>query len=274
MEMDKLVRAVDAVKEAGIVAQVGTQLRSLPGIMGAREFFRSGVMGKLSRVEECRNSQQPYWYRYLRDVKPEDVDWQEFLGDRPMRPFRPDVYSAWYGYYDFSHGPIPNLGAHFIDIVHFVTGTTFPESCVCLGDTFTWKDEHKFTVPDCIQATWIYPEGFLVSSSNNMGHGMGNVRNFYGDKGMMKMSNWGKPVYSDEGAPRGDGTINGEHPVKPVECPDHFLNWLQCIRSGETPLAPIEAGYQHAVAVLMAMVSFETGRKTTYDRENRIILAV
>ena len=33
-EFDKLVRAVDAVKEAGIVVQVGTQLRSLPSIVG------------------------------------------------------------------------------------------------------------------------------------------------------------------------------------------------------------------------------------------------
>ena len=31
-EMDKLVRAVDAVKQAGVIVQVGTQLRSLPGV--------------------------------------------------------------------------------------------------------------------------------------------------------------------------------------------------------------------------------------------------
>ncbi len=35
MEMDKLVRAVDAVKAAGTVVQVGTQVRSFPGIVGA-----------------------------------------------------------------------------------------------------------------------------------------------------------------------------------------------------------------------------------------------
>lgn len=40
MDMDKLIRAVDAVDEAGVVVQVGTQLRSLPGIMGARELYR------------------------------------------------------------------------------------------------------------------------------------------------------------------------------------------------------------------------------------------
>jgi predicted dehydrogenase len=271
MDMDKLVRAVDAVKKAGVVVQVGTQLRSLPGITGARDLYRTGILGQLSRVEECRNSQRPYWYGYLREVKSEDVDWKEFLGDRPMRPFNADVYSAWYGYYDFSHGPIPNLGSHFIDVVHFVTGAKFPESCVCLGSTFTWKDEHKFTTPDCIQATWIYPEGFMVSSSNNLGNGMGSTRNFYGDKGMIKMPSWNTPAYSDEGSPRRDGTINGEKPVNPVERPDHFLDWLQCIRNNGTPHAPIEAGYQHAVAVLMAVKSYETGRKTIYDHKKRTI---
>src|SRR5690554_27701 len=274
MDMEELVKAVDAVKKSGIVVQVGTQLRSLPGVMGARDLFHKGTFGQLSRVEECRNSPKPYWYGYLRDVKEEDVDWKEFLADRPMRPFNPDVYSAWYGYYEFSHGPIPNLGAHFIDMVHFITGASFPESCVCLGDTFTWKDEHEFTTPDCIQATWIYPEGFMVSSSNNLGNGAGSVRSFYGDKGVLKMNNWSKPTYSDEGAPHKDGTINGEHAVDPIAGPDHFLDWLQCVRDNKTTIAPIEAGYQHAVAVLMAMKSFETGRKTIYDQEKREIRTV
>ncbi|MDD2381667.1 MAG: Gfo/Idh/MocA family oxidoreductase [Mariniphaga sp.] len=272
MEMDKLISATDAVKESGVVVQIGTQLRSLPGINGAREAFSRGEIGKLSRVEECRNSSRPYWYGYLREVKEEDVDWKEFLNDRPWRPFNADMYSAWYGYYDFSHGPIPNLGAHFIDIVHFVTGAGFPESCVCLGGTFTWNDEHKFTAPDCIQATWIYPEGFLVSSSNNLGNGKGSVRNFYGDKGMIRMSNWNEPFVNAEGSPRGDSSLKGERAVAHVEKPDHFLNWLQCIRNNEKTIAPIEAGYQHAVAVLMAMKSYETGRKTIYDHRKRKIL--
>ena len=37
-----------------------------------------------------------------------------------MRPFRADVYSGWYGHAEFSHGPINGLGAHFIDMVHFI----------------------------------------------------------------------------------------------------------------------------------------------------------
>ena len=53
-----------------------------------------------------------------------------------------------------------------------------------------------------------------------------------------------------------------------------ILTSLQCMRDGETPHASIDAGYQHAVAVLMAVMSYETGRKTQYDHANRAIRTV
>ena len=272
-ELPDLLRAYDAVKAAGVIVQVGTQLRSLPEMAGARELFKTGIFGKVSRIEECRNSERPYWYRYLKEVREEDVNWKEFLGDLPMRPFRADLYSGWYGYYEFSKGPIPGLGSHFIDLVHFITGAKFPEACVCLGGIFTsWRDEHKFTVPDCIQALWTYPEGFLVSSSNNCGNGYGNSRKLFGDQGVLDFENWAAPFYHSKGAPKRDsGKIMGENKVKPIERPDHFLDWLQCMRTGRQPHAPIEAGYQHSIAVIMAMTSYETGRKTIYDHASRTI---
>ncbi len=272
-EMDRLVRAVDAVRAAGVVVQVGTQIRSLPGIVGARDLWQSGIFGKASRIEECRNGERPYWYQYLKEMKEEDLDWKEFLLDRPMRPFRADIYSGWYGHYEFSRGPSNNLGAHFIDLVHFITGAKFPQSCVSLGGTFTWKDEHQFTAPDCVQTTWIYPEGFLVSSSNNLGNGSGNGRKFFGTKGVLNLDNWNAPTFNAAGGPQRDGSIRGVNQVTPVEHPDHYLDWLQCMRNGGTPNASIEAGYQHAVAVLMAMQSYDTGRKTIYDHEKRVILS-
>jgi predicted dehydrogenase len=275
VEFEDLVRAVDAGRVAGTVIQIGTQIRSLPSIVGARDLFRTGVFGKISRVEECRNAERPYWYHYLKEVRAEDVDWKEFLHGLPDRPFRSDIWSGWYGHYEFSRGPIPNLGAHFIDLVHFITGAKFPSSCVCLGTlSETWKDEHAFTCPNVIQATWTYPEGFLVSSANNLANSAGCIRKIYGDKGALDITNWNKPTYDCEGAPRRDGSIRSKNEVAPVDHPDHYLDWLQCMRSGKTPNASLEAGYQHAVAVIMAMKSYETGRKTVYDPVKRTITTV
>lgn len=272
MEMDKLVRAFDAAKAAGTVIQVGTQLRSIPAVGGAREVFKSGILGKVSRVEECRNGEKPYWYRRLDEAKPEDVEWAEFLGDRPMRPFDSRAFTGWYGYYEFSQGPVPQWGAHFIDLMHYVMGCGFPESCVCLGGVFTFKDENKFTAPDHVQALWTYPEGFMVSYSTNFGNGFGASRKFYGDKGVMKMENWSAPVYTAEGGARRDGSIRGINNVKPVEGPDHFLNWLQSMRKMGTPIAPLEAGFQHSVATIMAMESYNSGRRVKYDAEKRALV--
>jgi predicted dehydrogenase len=274
-DMAALVRAVDAVKRAGTVVQVGTQLRSLPGIVGARDVMNSGVLGKVSLFEERRNDEKPYWYSYLgRGVKAEDVDWKEFLGDRHMRPFDAKAFEAWYGYYDFCKGPVPQWGAHFLDVAHFITGCGLPESCVCMGGTFTWNDEHRFTTPDCVQASWLYPEGFMITSSNNLGNGSGNSCKLFAERGVLNVGNWSEPTYSAEGGPRRDGRIRGQLAVTPVDRPDHFLDWLQCMRTGVTPHAPIEAGYQHAVACLMATMSYEQGRKTVYDARQRTIRLV
>ena len=274
-ELDKLKRSVDAVKAAGTVVQVGTQWRSYPGVGGARAVMQSGLLGKISRIEEARNSERPYWYNYLgRDVKEADVDWKEFLGDRPMRPFTPDQYEAWYGFYEFSHGPTAQWAAHFLDCSHYIMGCGFPTSCVSTGGVFTWKDEHKFTAPDCVQATWIYPEGFMLTSSTNFGNSSGNTRKYFGTKGTLSLDNANAPSYSADGGPKRDGKIRGKVEVTPVECPDHFLNWLQCVRTGETPNASIDDGYKHAVAVLMAAKAYETGRKTVYDQAQRAIRTV
>jgi hypothetical protein len=52
-----------------------------------------------------------------------------------------------------------------------------------------------------------------------------------------------------------------------------MLDWLQCIRTRNTPNASIDAGFQHAVAVIMAMEAYDTGRRQVYDAEKRTFKA-
>ena len=272
MTLDSLKKACDAVRAAKIVVQIGTQLRSFPTFTGCRELYKTGILGNVGRIEQCRNNERPYWYGYVKDVKAEDVDWKEFLGDRPMRKFDPLLYSGWYGYREFSDGPIGGYASHYLDLVHYITGAKFPTSSVCLGGTFTWKDERNFTCPDHVQAMWIYPEGFMVSYSTNCGNGSGSSFKIFGDQGVLDMVNWNAPILSADGAnSKKKGVIRGKDPVKEVERPDHFLDWLQCLRTRGTPNASIEAGYQHGVAVILAMAAFDSGRRMIYDAEAREI---
>ncbi|HYE20672.1 MAG TPA: Gfo/Idh/MocA family oxidoreductase [Tepidisphaeraceae bacterium] len=272
-EFEALKAAVDAVKKSGIVCQVGTQTRSMPSMAGARKVYQSGVLGTVARIEQSRNGTRPYWYGYIKpEVKEADVDWKEFQGDMPPEKFDPIKFSAWMGYRGYCDGPVPQLGVHYLDLVHYITGATFPTSCVCMGGTFTWKDEHKFTTPDHVESIWTYPEGFMVHYSSNFGNGGANSFKFLGDQGTLDCSVWASPVLTaDGGGTKNRGIIRGKTEVQPVPQPDHFLDFLQCLRSRKTPNAPIDAGYQHAVAAIMSVRAMDSGKRQVYDREKREI---
>ena len=270
-DFNKLKDTVDAVKKANIVVQIGTQLRSMSSFTGCRELYKTGILGTVGRIEQCRNNEKPYWYSYVKDVKPEDVDWKEFLGDLPPQPFNPVKYSGWYGYREFSDGPVCGYGSHYLDLVHYITGAKFPSSSVCLGGTYTYNDENHFTCPDHVQAMWTYPEGFMVSYSTYCGNDSANSFKILGNEGVLDMVSWTDPVLSAEGGAKRSGKIRGKVAVKKVEIADHFLDWLQCLRSRKTPNASIDAGYQHAVACLMAVQAFDTGKRQVYDVEKREI---
>ena len=271
IDIAELNRAYAAAKASGVVIQVGTQLRSTAVAMGCRELVKSGRLGKLSRIEQVRNGERPYWYEYLKpDVRAEDLDWATFTKGRTKKPFDPIMYSGWYGYWEFSQGPVPQWAVHFLDTAHFIAGLGIPESCVCLGGVYTWKDEHGFTAPDQVQAVWQYPEGLMISYTTNFGNSAGDGIRYCGDKGTLKLG-WEDATFSAEGGIHRDGSIRGENKVEPIEQTDHWVNWFRCMRDGKTPNASLDAGYQHAIASIMATMSYESGRRARFDPAKRTI---
>jgi hypothetical protein len=111
----------------------------------------------------------------------------------------------------------------------------------------------------------------MVSYSTYCGNDSASSFKILGNEGVLDMISWTDPVLSAEGGAKRSGKIRGKIPVKKVETPDHFLNWLQCLRSRQAPNASIDAGYQHAVACLMAVKAFDTGKRQVYDVEKREI---
>jgi hypothetical protein len=81
-----------------------------------------------------------------------------------------------------------------------------------------------------------------------------------------------KPTVSGDGAYEAS-KIKQPITVKPVDCPDHFLDWLQCLRSRKTPVASIDAGYQHSVTCILSDRALQTGRRQVYDPQKGEIRA-
>lgn len=279
MNMKELVRAYDAVKKSDRIVQVGTQMRSYPQSAGAKQFVTSGQLGKILKVEQVRNGYSPYWMSYggeaFASEKPAetDVDWKAFLGDRKPRPFDPEQYQGWYGFREFSRGPHTNLMVHFIDLVHYVTGVQFPKRVVAMGNTYRWKG--TYDAPDSVEVALEYPEGFMVRYCTVFGNSAGNYARWYGTRGTLDAKNLSA---REMWVATGEGSGEPDKLTSPVEIPrsepvHHMKNWIDCIRTRQQPIAPIEAGYGHSVAVIMADEALISGRRMIYDHSRRDVAA-
>ncbi|HQH71007.1 MAG TPA: Gfo/Idh/MocA family oxidoreductase [bacterium] len=267
--LEELTAAVDAVKKNNRIVQVGTQLRSMASFTGCRKAVRDGALGSIIKAEQVRNSYKPYWHEYARPIQESDTNWDLFLGPAEKQPFDADKHSAWYGFRDFSDGPIGGFMSHFIDLVHYITGAKFPRGAVTLGGIYAWKDQR--TCPDSVHTLLEYPEGFMVSYSTMFGNGGGNVFRFYGTKGFIDATEWSSPYITGEGCGAPD-RVPEKQPVEEVPVPAHMQNFLQCLRSRNQPNANIDAGYQHAVAVILSDRALVEKRRMMYEPETRRIV--
>lgn len=111
--------------------------------------------------------------------------------------------------------------------------------------------------------------GFLFTYATNFGNGSGSRSMIYGTEGVMDFTR--RPVVSGSGS-FGKSKIN-EMSLEPVDGPDHFLNWLECLPSRKQPFAPIKAGYQHSIACIVADRAMQTGQRQVYRRETGEICA-
>ena len=54
---------------------------------------------------------------------------------------------------------------------------------------------------------------------------------------------------------------------------NHVRNWMECVRSRQQPHAPVEAGYSHSIATIMANAAVHTGQKVTFDEATQEVMA-
>jgi hypothetical protein len=107
----------------------------------------------------------------------------------------------------------------------------------------------------------------LVRYNTTFGTGAGNYLKFFGTRGVLDASRWSwtEPFQvSGEGAGEPD-RIEAGQVLPAIESTPHMKNWLECLRNRNAPRAPIDAGYAHSVAVIMADEAYVRGARMAYD---------
>lgn len=264
--MEDAVDALDAVQEAGVVVQIGTQRRSDRRHQAAAEKIQSGILGTVSRVDTEWHRNVPSWARPYDNVRQEDVDWEQYLMGQTDRNFDARRFRCWHLYHDYSTGLPGLLGSHVTDLGVWYMDDLLPVSGVAMGGIYVWKDGREHC--DTVECLWEFPKGFLLRYSNRLGNDHPfSEATVYGANGTFSAANW--TITPAGGA--GENKLKEEIVIGPVESKGHMENFLESVRENKTPNAPIEVGYAHSVASILAFHSIQQGVKLVYDAEKREI---
>jgi hypothetical protein len=143
---------------------------------------------------------------------------------------------------------------------------------VAMGGVYRWKDAR--TAPDSIAVALECPEqGFLARYSTVFGTNANSFLKFLGRRGVMDATRWNSPwVMSGEGWQEAD-RIQAGTTIPAAESTHHMKNWFECLRTRQQPAAPIEAGFGHAVACILADEAYARGRRMVFDADRRTIHA-
>jgi predicted dehydrogenase len=290
--------ALKACRESGIVVQIGSQRRSGANYQAAFDFIQSGRFGDIVMVEMCWNVNQPgRWRRpaLVAAIREQDTDWKRYLLNRPAVSWDPRKYLEYRLFWPYSSGIPGQWMCHQIDTVHWFTGLSHPRSVAANGGIYQWKDGR--TNADTLTAVFDYGpaadpgKGFQVVYSSRFSNSAGGTKElYYSNAGMLNLDN--NSVTSEGGLQLPEAAamnmpanlldsfklpevsvVTGANTSGDPLTSQHMRNWMECVRSRKPTHAPVEAGYNHAVACIMANGAYRTGMRTVFDEATQEVLA-
>lgn len=266
---------VKAANRYDRVVQVGQWQRSNPHFQDALDYVWSGNLGRVRVVKAWAYMDWMKPIPVLADeTPPEGVDYDLWLGPAPKRPFNANRFHfnfRWF--WDYAGGLMTDWGVHLVDIALAGMKATAPRTVTASGGKMAYPDDASET-PDTLQAVYDYGD-FSLLWEHATGIGLGPYGRshgiaFVGNNGTLVVdrSGWevipevekesGQPVsYKLEAVPARRASERGAIP--------HTSNFVDCIKSREMPLCPIETGALAAVNCHLGNIAFKVGEKLTWD---------
>jgi predicted dehydrogenase len=264
---------VKAVRETGRVLQAGTQGRGLPQFVAAKEkYIDTGIIGKVGIARAWYNSNQGYLKTPPpgMETKPAGLDWDRWLGRGPKVPWNPDIYFSPYKWLHYDGGMIMGIAIHVLDSVHHWLNLKNPRAVSAGGGNYFYKNDRD--TPDVITIILDYPQEVTATfeaecltapgvktSAGVMLRGTGGTlwaERYVQEVGYEYVPN---AKFSKEPAFKGPGTGAAATNI--------LKNWLECLKSRQTPVANVEAAYYSSTACYMALQAFRTQSRVPWRRE-------
>jgi predicted dehydrogenase len=297
-EQQSIVRAV---RENGIIWQMGSWQRSVPMFHKAAEIVRNGLIGTVTRVEVglpagnsdfdevgkeslaklATNGQnvlsleqivpgEPAWNMLVTDP-PKELDYETWIGPSKMEPYiKARSHKSWRWNYNTGGGELLDWIGHHCDIAHW--GLDFDNS----GPS---EVEGSGELPPA-HAVWNtapryrfelkYPRGITMTIAGGYPDIKMGVK-WIGTEGWVWVDREGFDV-SNPAWKQGKYLPRELRKVKLYTSSDHMQNFLDCVRTRQSTVTPVEVGHHSAIPGHLCLISMLTGRKIRWNaKEEKII---
>jgi len=281
---------VAAARKHRRVVQVGTQRRSTPHLVEARDtIIKEGKLGTVGLVEV-------YCYYHMRAREnppdtdpPEYLDYEMWTGPAPMRPYNKVVHPrSWRAFREYGNGIMGDMCIHMFDMVRWMLGLGWPKRISSSGGILVEKNR-KANIPDTQAATFDYGDLQVVWQHRSWGEAPDPKypwgATLYGDKGTLKASvmsydfipqGRGKSIHKDvvyelDQYPEDKTEKDLEKHVAPANR-RHQQDFLRAIASRGKPVADIEEGYISSASCILANLALQLGRNLTWDSESQRVV--
>ncbi|HEU4391385.1 MAG TPA: Gfo/Idh/MocA family oxidoreductase [Blastocatellia bacterium] len=270
----------NAVHRTGRILQIGSQQRSSPQFRYAAELVRNGRIGQLKAVQvglpvDPSGNDEPEM------PVPRNLNYEMWLGSTPYvyyteKRVHPQIgydRPGWLRCEQFGAGMITGWGAHHVDSAHWAMGTEYSGPIEVSG-VAEFPTKGLWDVHGKFRTEALYDCGVRMIISDDFANGL----RFEGTEGWIFVSRGDERVTGSDPVarlkdskalaasdPKIITSVIGPDEIHLYESKDHHGNWLECVRSRQQPIAPIEIGHRSCSACLIHHIAMKLKRKVFWD---------
>src|SRR4051794_36089904 len=153
---------VAAARKYNRTVQVGTQSRSVPHMVEAIEYVKSGKLGKVHMAKAWNSQLRRRVPAQPDGPVPAGLDYAIWQGPAPERPFNPNRYTyGWRWMWDYGTGDMGNDGVHDLDLARWGLGVDYPARVTGAGGKLFFEGDIQET-PDTQVVTFEFPQAKAV----------------------------------------------------------------------------------------------------------------
>jgi predicted dehydrogenase len=270
----------DAVHRSGVIFQIGSQQRSQVQFRRACELVRNGRIGQVKTVQVGLPG-DPAGSVEAEMPVPAGFNYDMWLGSTPrvyytekrVHPQAGYDRPGWLRCEQFGAGMITGWGAHHIDTAHWGMGTEFTGPVEIWGKA-EFPTSGLWNVHGAFRTEARYANGVVMTVSGDFPNGI----RFEGTDGWIFVSRGNETVTASDPTaklkdaqalaasdPRILDSEIGADGVHLYVSADHHGNWLDCIRTRQQPIAPVEVAHRACTACLLHHISMKLPRRLHWD---------